>query len=214
MEKLLLVDGMNLLWQMFCGMPSRIINKNGKAIHGTMGFVGALIRIVKLTEPTHIVVLFDGEHETERTKLFVDYKANRISDPDTPDDESPFSQLDDIYCALDSMNIKHREVTELVEADDVIANYALTYGKRMQVVISSLDSDFFQLIGERVSVLRYRGDKTVICDRRYIQEKYDILPEQYADFKALTGDSSDNIKGAEKVGIKTAAALYQYPKKA
>lgn len=77
----------------------------------------------------------------------------------------------------------------------------------MDVVISSFDSDFFQLINDNVSVLRYRGDKTVICDTTFLVNKFNITPQQYADFKSLTGDSSDNIKGADKIGPKTAAAL-------
>ena len=41
MDKLLIIDGSNLLFQMFYGMPSRIVNKDGKAIQGTLGFIGA-----------------------------------------------------------------------------------------------------------------------------------------------------------------------------
>lgn len=48
----------------------------------------------------------------------------------------------------------------------------------------------------------------MICTPEYIKEKFGITPEQYADFKSLTGDdTSDNIKGADKVGLKTAALL-------
>lgn len=205
LDKLLIVDGLNLLFQMFFGMPSRIINKDGKAIHGVLGFVGALIKIIKMTVPTHIVVLFDGEHENDRTELLAEYKANRIDYSQVPYNESPFSQLHDVYKALDFMEIKHTEVAEF-EADDVIASYALTYGQHMQIIISSFDSDFFQLISDNVSVLRYRGDKTLICGIEYIKEKYGILPSQYADFKSLTGDNADNIKGADKIGKITAAA--------
>lgn len=64
--KTLLVDGSNLLFQMFFGMPSRIIGKNVCAIHGTLGFIGALIRMIKMTDPTHIVVLFDSAFIRER----------------------------------------------------------------------------------------------------------------------------------------------------
>lgn len=45
-ERLLIVDGSNLLFQMFFGMPARIVNKRGKAIQGTLGFVGALLKII------------------------------------------------------------------------------------------------------------------------------------------------------------------------
>ncbi len=206
MNKLLIIDGHNLLFQMFFGMPSRIINKDGKAIQGTLGFVGALLKIIRLTEPTHVVALFDGEHENDRAELNAEYKANRVDYSAASEEDNPFSQLPDVYAALDFMNIKHTEAAEL-ETDDVIASYAIKYGTKMQIVIASFDSDFFQLINDKVTVLRYRGDKTVIFGSEYIQDKLGISPNQYADFKSLTGDSSDNIKGADKVGPKTAAQL-------
>lgn len=123
-----------------------------------------------------------------------------------PEDKNPFSQLPDVYAALKFLKIKFAE-TESCETDDWIAGYALTYGVDTDIVISSFDSDFFQLITDRVSVLRYRGEQTVICTPAYIKSKFGIDPSQYADFKALTGDASDNIKGADKVGPKTAAWL-------
>lgn len=206
MNKLLIVDGSNLLFQMFFGMPSRIVNEHGRAIQGTLGFVGALLKIIRRTEPTHIAVLFDGEHENERISLNADYKANRVDYSETPEEETPFSQLLDIYAALDFLGIKHTETCSC-ETDDLIASYAFTYGQDNEIIISSFDSDFFQIITDKVSVLRYRGDNTVICTPEYIKDKFSITPLQYADFKSLTGDASDNIKGAEKVGPKTAALL-------
>lgn len=206
MNRLLLVDGSNLLFQMFFGMPARIVNGSGKAIQGTLGFVGALLKIIRMTEPTHIAVLFDGEHENDRSVLNSAYKANRVDYGEVPEDENPFSQLPDVYAALDYLGINHVETT-VCEADDLIAGYALAYGQEDEIVISSFDSDFFQLITDKVSVLRYRGDKTVICTPDYIKNKFGIEPARYADFKSLTGDTADNIKGADKVGLKTAALL-------
>lgn len=206
MQKLLVVDGSNLLFQMFYGMPSRILNKDGKPIHGTLGFVGALLKILRMTQPTHAVVLFDGEHHNERKDLDAEYKANRPDFSALPEEETPFSQLPDIYAALDYLKIKRAETTTC-ETDDLVAAYALRYGRDMQVVISSFDSDFFQLITQNVSVLRYRGAHTLLCDEKYVWEKFGVTPKQYADFKALIGDNADNIKGAYKIGPKTAAKL-------
>ena len=206
MNRLLIVDGHNLLFQMFYGMPARIVNDQSKAIQGTLGFVGALLKIIRKVEPTHITVLFDGEHENDRSSLNPDYKGNRIDYSEIAEEDNPFSQLNDVYAALDFIGIKHAETTSC-EADDLIAGYALTYGKESEIIISSFDSDFFQLITDQVSVLRYRGKDTVICTPEYIKEKYCITPTQYADFKSLTGDTADNIKGADKVGLKTAASL-------
>ena len=206
MDKLLLVDGSNLLFQMFFGMPARIVNRSGRAIHGTMGFVGALLKIIRMTQPSHIAVLFDGEHENARAQLNADYKANRIDYSEVPEEQSPFSQLPDIYSALDFLRIKHAETT-VCETDDWIAAYAHMCGNEAKIVISSFDSDYFQLLSDNVSVLRYRGKKTAICTPDTLFEQFGIMPVQYADFKSLVGDASDNVKGAEKVGPKTAARL-------
>lgn len=208
MQTLLVVDGHNLLFQMFFGMPARIANKEGKPIQGTLGFVGALLKIIRMTEPTHVVALFDGEHQNERVSLDAQYKAGRVDYSKVNEDENPFSQLQDVYAALDFMGIRHVEV-EKVEADDVAAAYVLAYGADGRVVIASFDSDFFQLIGDNVSVLRYRGKKTVLCDKGYIHARYGIAPEQYADLKALTGDRADHIPGAGGIGPKTAVGLLQ-----
>lgn len=191
---------------MFFGMPARIVNEQGKAIQGTLGFVGALLKIIRKTAPTHIAVLFDGEHENSRSSLNSDYKANRTDYSEIPEENNPFSQLPDVYDTLDYLGIKHAETTDC-ETDDWIAGYAFTYGQENEIIISSFDSDFFQLITDNVSVLRYRGDNSDICTPEYINKKFGIAPLQYADFKSLTGDASDNIKGADKVGPKTAASM-------
>lgn len=109
-----------MLFQMFYGMPSRIIIADGKAIQGTLGFVGALLKIIRMTNPTHVVALFDGEHENYRAELNSEYKSNRIDYSQVADEGSPFSQLDDVYLSLDFLNVKHTEITEF-ETDDVIA---------------------------------------------------------------------------------------------
>ena len=63
MDKFLIVDGSNLLFQMFFGMPTRIVNDEGKAIQGTLGFVGALLKMIRKGEPTHILAVFDENIE-------------------------------------------------------------------------------------------------------------------------------------------------------
>ncbi|MCH5153068.1 MAG: flap endonuclease [Clostridiales bacterium] len=213
MDKLLLVDGSNLLFQMFYGMPARIMDSNGKPVHGVMGFVGALLKIIRMVAPTHVAVLFDGECANERSALLDEYKANRPDYSQVEEGDNPFSQLDGIYMALDYLGIKHAETT-CCETDDWIAAYALTRGagqqenkEEIEIVISSFDSDFFQLINDKVSVLRYRGKNSYICTPDFVRNRFGIEPQQYADFKAMVGDVADNIKGAPKVGPKTAASL-------
>ena len=206
MYRLLIVDGHNLLFQMFFGMPSKIIGAKGQAIQGVIGFVGAVNRLMDTYHPTHLCVMFDGERENPRKDILEEYKANRIDYSEVPEEENPFSQLPLVYEALDYMGISHTETT-VCETDDVIAAYSVRYGGEFEVLISSFDSDYFQLINDKVKIIRYRGKCSVLCDENYIKEKYGIPPSLYLDFKCLVGDTSDNIPGIRGIGPKTAAKL-------
>ena len=208
MEKMLIVDGMNLLFQMFYGMPERIVAKDGRPIHGTVGFIGALLKIMRMVKPGYVLVAFDGETHNPRKDMDENYKANRPDYSQMEEQDIPFSQLPDIYKALDHLGICHSETADC-EADDWIAGYVRRWGKDYHITVASYDSDFFQLIGESVEILRYRGDCSVRCDAAWLWNKYGIRPDQYAAFKSLTGDTADNIRGVDKVGPKTAAWLLQ-----
>lgn len=206
MDKLLLVDGHNLLFQMFYGMPSRIYGRDGRAIHGTLGFVGALLKMLRMTCPTHVLVLFDGEEGGARHQLDPAYKANRPDYSAVPEAENPFSQLKDIQRSLDCLGVRYLEAKGC-ETDDLVASYARKLEGEMEVVIASFDSDFFQLVTNRVSVLRYRGRRSQLCGPAYVWEKFGVSPQQYAQLKALIGDRADNIRGLDGIGVKTAAQL-------
>ena len=206
MNRLLLVDGMNLHFQMFFGMPSKFRNENGIGIWGVVGFVGALNKLINMTEPSHIAVIFDGEGHNPRCDLLEDYKANRPDYSEMGEEENPFIQLPLVYEALEAMGVPFCEVHGC-ECDDVIAAYAKGFSGEFEIVVSSFDSDYFQLISDNVRVLRYRGLASTICDREYVKNRYGISPEYYADWKSLVGDTADNIKGIFGVGPKTAAKL-------
>src|SRR5574344_130899 len=205
MNRLLLIDGSNLLFQMFFGLPEVKVHGK-KVVQGTLGFVGGLLKIIRMTSPSHVLVVFDGEHENPRSQLSSDYKSNREDFTDVEADLNPFSQLDDIYSALDYLEIAHMETADC-EADDIIAGYCHLFHEEMEIVISSMDSDFLQLICDNVRVLRYHGKNSVICDVGFVQDRFGIESRQYAEYKALVGDSADNIKGIRGFGPKTAGML-------
>ena len=93
MDSLLIVDGNNLLFQMFYGMPSKIYNKSGKTIHATIGFISAIQRLVKLVDASKVVVVFDQDVNQERIDLYENYKANRVDNwEELPSDEVPFNE--------------------------------------------------------------------------------------------------------------------------
>lgn len=207
MERLLLVDGHNLLFQMFYGMPAKILGKDNKPIHAIVGFLGALLKIIKNIEPSNIVVIFDGESGSNRAEINPEYKANRTDYTDIEEIDNPFSQLEDIMKSLEYINIRYFETINGFEADDVIASYVKMYREKMKIFIVSNDTDFLQLIDKNVSLYVYRGKNTVIYDEEKMFERYGVKSAMFADYKALVGDKSDNLKGVPKVGPKTAAKL-------
>jgi DNA polymerase-1 len=155
-----------------------------------------------------VAVIFDGEGHNPRCDILEEYKANRPDYSEMGEEENPFIQLPLVYQAIEAMKIPFCEVHGC-ECDDIIATYAKRFSEDFQVVISSFDSDYFQLISDNVRVLRYHGLSSVICDREYVLERYGIAPEYYADWKSLVGDTADNIKGIRGVGPKTATKLIQ-----
>ena len=208
-NRLLIVDGNNLLFQMFYGIPTKIYNKRGRTIHGTLGFISALQRMIKTYEINRCLVVFDQDGSSERKEIAEDYKANRPKDWDSlPQDEIPFLEEEYIreclryldVCTLDSKGM---------EADDLIASIALRESEENDVFIASYDSDFFQLINDRISVIRYRGERTKRMDKPTFETEFCFPPERYALYKALTGDTADNISGVLSIGKKRATEIVQ-----
>ncbi len=206
MNKLLIIDGHNLLFQMFYGMPNRIINSNGTAVHGVIGFIGALNKMLSQINPSHVIVVFDGETCNPRKQIDDAYKANRQDFSAVPDNENPFTQLPLIYRALDEMHIAHHETIDC-EADDIIAAYAQNASSDLNVIIASFDSDFFQLIDDNVTVFRYRGKSSIEVDKQRLWQKLAISPCEYALHKSICGDKADNIVGIRGIGAKTASKI-------
>lgn len=204
MKKLLLIDGHNLLFKMFFGMPFPFYNDNSVNITGTVGFVGTVVKMIKYLKADECLVVFDGER-SRIIRKDEDYKANRQTDyGNLSDEKNPFTQLRFIKAVLDYLNIRWIETDE-IECDDYIAIMTKKYDG--QVFISSTDTDFYQLVNDRIKVIRFRGKNTVFVDEKFIYDKFAILSSDFALYKAIVGDSADNIKGIHKVGPKTAVNI-------
>lgn len=207
-NNLVIIDGHNLLFQMFFGMPNRIYNAQGQMISGTLGFVSAVLKLAKMYNARDLVVVFDSEQQLLNKEENVDYKANRIDYSKLEDEKNPFTQLPFIEKALKKLDICHMFSCGGYEADDyiysIIKNYKHNYDK---VLLVSKDSDFYQLVDDKVSVVNYKGNNSIIMDTQQVIKRYGIKPEQYIFFKAIVGDKADNIKGVYGVGKVTASKL-------
>jgi len=205
-EKLLLVDGHNLLFRSFYGIPARIPGREGYSIHGVVGFIGTLLKTLAQLAPTHLMVIFDAESGSFRHEADEQYKSNRPAEQAKRDD--PFSQLPLIYAALDHLGWKHAEVVGF-EADDLIAAYAQHACGEADVVILSTDADLFQLIGPNISVYYPNGKASILYGTTEVMAKFGVAPCFIPDLKALTGDKSDHLAGVPGIGPKTACRLIQ-----
>lgn len=204
--KTVIVDGHALLFQMFFGMPNKIKNHNGENIEAVVGFVGALLKIVGISQPTHLLVVFDAEQPLLRKEIDASYKSNRIDYSQVAANDNPFTQLPHIMRCLGAMGVAFYEAVGC-EADDVIAGLCKQNQAHGEVVIVSPDKDFLQLVCPKVSVLAYRGKLSKWWTENAVKEQFGVSPSQWVLYRAMTGDASDNIKGLQGIGPKTAAKL-------
>lgn len=205
-QKILLIDGHNLLFRMFYGMPDEFYTSAGIKFNAVYGFGTAVSRVIRMLKPTHMFVAFDSPECGDRRQLDEAYKANRPDFSDAEPNDCPFTQLPAIYAMLEKMGVPYREIHGC-EADDVLSSYARALAQKMDVVIMSTDKDYWQLISENVSVLNYSGYNSTLVTPHTVESKFGVRPEQFADFKCLVGDKSDNIVGVPGIGPKRAAEL-------
>lgn len=210
MKKIILVDGHNLLFRMFYGIPAPIKNSKGKDIRGLIGFIGSLKKLVDEFKPYSLYVIFDSE-TSKNSNLEIDkeYKTNRIDYSNISEEENPFSQLPFIKKALEYLKIAYLEV-ENNETDDLIASIVSKPINEYQYIIVSTDSDFIQLVDNNVFLYVPRGKKSILYNREEVIKKYNVIPEKYVLFKSFVGDKSDNIKGVKGIGNITAAKILKY----
>jgi DNA polymerase-1 len=212
---LLLIDGHNLLFRACFGTPAQILSRDARDPRDltTQFMFFALLRKGindELGDWPEVIVVFDGEHgSADRKDADPAYKATR---PDTPDALRPLLALPDIKAGLDLHEIAWIEIED-AEADDVIATLVAASAGR-EVLIGSMDQDFYQLLRDpdvgqapvRVLNTAMRPGARLIGPAE-VTARYRVTPGQYADFRALCGDVSDNIPGVSGIGVKTAAAL-------
>lgn len=206
MNKLLIVDGSGLLFQSFYGMPDKIKNHKGEYVEAVICFVGILLKTIRMLDANNLLVVFDGENKLERRDVDSSYKANRADYTQVGAEDNPYCQLDAIKYALDKLNVCYIETTNC-EADDLIASIVNDYGGETEIVISSSDKDFYQLINDSVSVFTYRGKISKLWTKQEIIGKYGFEPKYFCTLKALSGDKSDNIIGVKGIGLLTATEL-------
>ncbi|MCB0101805.1 MAG: DNA polymerase I [Anaerolineales bacterium] len=204
---LYLIDGHALAYRMYFALTAgggsqRWQTSDGEPTAGVYGFARELIRVLEQEKPEYLAVAFDVG-KTFRDKIFPEYKATREK---MPDNLRP--QLDRIREMVDAFNIPRLEM-EGYEADDVLGSVSrLAAEKGLGVKIITGDRDLLQLVNDRTSVYLAGDNQTYITDEDVIR-KLGVRPNQVVDYKAIVGDTSDNIPGVKGVGEKTAVTLLE-----
>lgn len=202
---LMLIDGPSLVYRGYFALPPLTMS-DGTLVNAVFGFLQIVLRGMADVKPDYAIVSFDVGKPQFRFDAFPDYKKGRPSMPD--DLRTQFPIVREIAAM---MGMPTRELSGY-EADDVIG----TLSKRataagVDTMIVSGDLDGLQLVDDHVRLLTTRMGvaSTVIYDESKVMDRYGLRPDQMLDYKALKGDTSDNIPGVPGVGEKTASSLLQ-----
>lgn len=203
-------------------MVSDLRNSKNEPTWGVYGFLNSVTHLIKRLEPTHMVIAFDQGRSKKRLAIYPAYKANRDQrrerrlnreskdSVEHVDDFSP--QRDIVYSLMDAANICQRMYSG-VEADDIISKIVIDFEDKFdEIIIVSLDHDMLQLIRPNVTVMKpslgmSKNIKEEIITYNDIIKQYKIEPQRLPELWALSGDRSDNIKGAKGIGAVKAAKL-------
>ena len=204
---LMIMDGHAMIHRSFRAISTQrhlTVNATGEDVTGVYGFTNVFLRALSEWNPAYCAIAFDMPAPTFRHKQFPEYKAQRES---TPEELRP--QFGRVKQLMEAFGVAVYEL-EGWEADDVIGTLA-TQAEKMGLdsVILTGDRDTFQLISPKVRVdLASSIQDRRVYDEAGLTERYSgLTASQQTDFKALLGDTSDNIPGVPKVGEKTAIAL-------
>ena len=204
--RIYLIDGYSLLYRAFYALPQSITTSSGLPTNALYGFTSMILKLLDSEEEeVGLGVVWDGGMPAFRLEIFPEYKAHRSSMP-----EELRVQLDHLDEILEAMNIPAIRA-EGFEADDALATLSRHVPDDVELFIVTGDQDAMQLVDGHVKVLRTtRGvSETKEYGRQEVIEEYGVTPEQIPDYKALTGDPSDNIPGVRGIGPKGAANLLQ-----
>lgn len=208
MEKIILVDGNNLLFRSYYATAYNgnfMKNSKGFPTNALFGFTNMINKIIEEENPTRILVAFD-KGKTFRHDKYDFYKDGRMETPDELKLQFPIAKE-----MLEYMGIKYYEIDNY-EADDIIGTFAafcdIPDDDFIGTIISS-DRDLLQLLSSQVDIKLLKQKDHIRYNPETFKAEYGIDPINIIDLKALMGDASDNIPGVKGVGEKTALKLLQ-----
>jgi DNA polymerase-1 len=199
-----LVDASVYIFRAWFSMPDEFTNTRGEPTNAVYGFSGFLCSLLEQTSAQHVAIAFDESLSTSyRNEIYPAYKANREPAP-----EELKRQFQWARNVAQSMGLACYS-DPLYEADDLIGTLADYWRNRGHpVCIVSSDKDLAQLV--TAGDIWWDFSRNQKLGSAQLLLKFGVLPEQMADYLALTGDAVDNIPGVPGIGPKSAAALLSH----
>ena len=203
--KIMVIDGNSIINRAYHGIRP-LSNHEGTPTNAVYGFLSTLFKQQDEERPDRTVVCFDVKEKTFRHLKFDTYKATR-----KPMDEELAVQMPIVKEVLDALGIVRCELAGY-EADDLLGTISRRANENGdECVILTGDRDSLQLVGGGTVVRLVKSALGKTTYTSYTPEKfreeYGFDPIRLIDFKALMGDSSDNIPGVKGVGEKGARQL-------
>lgn len=205
-KRLYLLDAYALIFRgYFAFIKNPRINSKGMDTSAIMGFMNALMDVIKREKPDHLAVAFDKGGSDYRFEMYQEYKAHRDETPEAIKIAVPYIQ--------ELLRAMHIPIIEKAgyEADDLIGTIAKQAEKEnFKVFMVTPDKDFAQLVSENIFMYKpaRMGNDIEIWGIPEVLAKFEIeRPEQVIDYLGMMGDSADNIPGFPGVGEVTAKKL-------
>jgi len=212
----MLLDSASLYFRAFYGVPDQRSSDTEPPSNAVRGFLDMMASLLDKYRPTHLVACWDNDWRPAfRVAAIPSYKAHRVADPATQEEEVPDDltpQVPAIVDVLTALGIP-RVGSDGYEADDVIGTLSHASRGVRPVDIVTGDRDLFQLVddtaGIRVVYTARGGVRDAdLVDEAFLLDRYAVSSGlAYADMSVLRGDTSDGLPGVTGVGEKTAAKL-------
>ncbi len=195
----LIFDASSSLYRAFHALPE-FFTATGVPTNAALGFTRMLRKLLRERAPTYAAVAWDSPKPRRRDELFPQYKAKRDVTDENLRAQFPYARR-----IVEAHRLASFEYAG-EEADDVIATLAKRAAEAgLDVVIVSTDKDLMQLVGDHIRLLDAQRDR--LYGPAEVEARFGVPPTQMLDFRALTGDASDNIPGVRGIGDKGAAQL-------
>jgi DNA polymerase-1 len=204
-KRLFILDANALLHRAWHALPP-LTSPEGVVVNAVYGVMMIVMNLLQKEQPEAMVACWDTEVATFRHEAYKEYKAHRAEQPDELYAQIPLIQQGLATIGVDSLEL------DGYEADDLLGTIAVRAKKAgWEVVIVTGDRDALQLVQPGIRVMSFKKgvSDTFIYDEAAVKEQYGLSPAQFLEYKAMRGDSSDNIPGVKGIGEKGATDLLQ-----